>query len=123
MSDETPRPSEAKRELSRKLRQAVKFGRINEIESLLEQGADVDAPNSAGPLSLILAIRYGQVDAARLLLERGADVNGGEWGNRGRPLLTAVVKDQTDVVRLLLERGADVNGGEPDYRGWPLEAV
>jgi hypothetical protein len=82
-------------------------GKINCMEWLLEQGAEIDF-NLGRPLAWAAA--GGQNKAIEWLLERGAAMT--EDALNG-----ACSQGRTETVRLLLERGADPN---PD-NGGPLE--
>lgn len=53
---------------------SIKYGRINEVDSFLKEGGDVNARSSSGTL-LMQAARYQQVDIVNLLLSEGADVS------------------------------------------------
>jgi len=53
---------------------SIKYGKINEVDSFLKEGGDVNAQSSNGTL-LMQAARYQQVDVVKLLLSEGADVS------------------------------------------------
>jgi ankyrin repeat protein len=59
---------------------AAKDGWVSEIESLLDQGADIEANADGTPL--VWAAYYGQVEAVSLLIARGADLKATDSGNR-----------------------------------------
>jgi hypothetical protein len=100
---------EAQRELKRRLYQAVRFGRLDEIVVVLEEGADINAPNAGGTTPLTTAVKYGQYDAARLVLEQGADVNA-KNSYAGGPTPMDFAKTQ-EIIDLLLSYGGDCRWG------------
>jgi ankyrin repeat protein len=78
------------------------------VSSLLDQGADVDARNSAGQTPLLAAAQNGHVKAMEILLSRGADVDAQD--DRGRTaLMVAAGADDVKMVKLLLSKGVKVN--------------
>ena len=92
-------------------------GDTDRVQRLLEEGADVNAPDAAGtPLQWALFANQGQV--VRLLLENGADPN--VEGPTGTPLLASTISGDKEVVKLLLDHGADPNKGG---RSTPLIAA
>jgi ankyrin repeat protein len=58
--------------IEQQLRLAAKAGNTALVESLLEQGAQIDAAPSPRTTAFGLALRYRHFDTARLLLQRGA---------------------------------------------------
>lgn len=91
------------------------------VRWLVEQGADINAPDSRGNTPLHERARTKTGTQIPLLVSLGADV---ERANRDgmRPLHLAVRRPNLDLapdtVRSLIEHGADVNGGSRT----PLEA-
>lgn len=61
--------------LNEQLMYAAAGGRLEEIASLLEQGADIDHVDGPGDTPLTKAIIKGQEATAAFLLEHGAKVN------------------------------------------------
>ena len=120
MASAPPTPRAAERDLNEQL-----FKRLDEIlvsdagdtespdnllavSSLLDQGADAGAQNSAGQTPLLVAAQNGHIKAMEILLGRGADINAQD--DRGRTaLMVAAGADDVKMVRLLLSKGAKVN--------------
>lgn len=61
--------------LAEKLIASAKFGNLDDIEMLLENGADANAKIGPGLTALHVAKIDGREDAIKLLLEKGADTN------------------------------------------------
>jgi beta-lactamase regulating signal transducer with metallopeptidase domain len=95
-----------------RLIEAAHEGRIDEVQQLLDQGADLDAV-SDGWSALVAAAHQGRMNTVRLLLDRGADVNAESDG--WTALVAAAHQGHENTVSLLLDRGADMNAA-PDGR-------
>lgn len=80
-------------------------GRMRIIESLIDNGADVNLTcrNSRSPL--IYASWIGHGGAIDLLLRNGADID--YSADSGTALMEAVRRNKPETVRLLLDNGAD----------------
>ncbi len=93
---------------------AVEKGNIDEIYSLLEKGANVNAREEMiAETPLHLAADYGYTEVVKLLLDHGADVNArsqGDW----TPLHWATSSGNIEVAKILLDHGADVNARNKD---------
>ena len=99
------------------LNNASKTGRLDIVQSLLDQGADVNETSSVGSRRspLHVASVWEKIEVAKLLIERGAQVN-----LRSRsgtiPLHLASMMGNLAITRLLLDHGADVNART--RQGW-----
>src|ERR1043166_3468397 len=82
------------------------------VQSLLRQGAAVNAAQADGTTALHWAVEYDDVATARRLVAAHADVNAvNRYGVR--PLSLACTNGDTDLVKLLLRAGADANAQLP----------
>ncbi|XP_037022431.2 protein phosphatase 1 regulatory subunit 16A isoform X2 [Artibeus jamaicensis] len=82
---------------------------LEDIRSLLQTGADLDAPGDHGATLLHVAAANGFSEAAALLLEHGASLSTKDrdgW----EPLHAAAYWGQVHLVELLVAHGADLNG-------------
>ena len=76
------------------------------VKWLLEEGADVDHPDSAGNTPLLHTALHGDTDVGQLLLNAGAQPN--KINEEGRtPLHVAASRGHLEVVKMLLRWGAD----------------
>lgn len=90
------------------LHEAAAEGRVDEVKSLLAEGAVVNAKDKDGHTPLHRAAIGGHVQVIEVLLEAQADVKA--KSNQGyTPLHASVGKNRTKSAALLLDRGADVN--------------
>ena len=85
---------------------AARAGAVDCADLLLENGANVDAPNKARRAPLQLAAEADQAQIIRLLARQGADLN--TQDRKGRtPLHRATYEGQVAAAEALLEVGAD----------------
>jgi Ankyrin repeats (3 copies)/Ankyrin repeat len=77
-----------------------------EVESVLADGADINASNAHGMTALMRAASNGQVRMVRVLLKHGADPNVSR-NDKFTPLMLAAFFGHEEVVRVLVEYGAD----------------
>lgn len=94
--------------LDRALYEAAEAGDLQDIDSLLSAGANVNAAIQGDGSPLIGAARKGQVPAVVRLLDRGADPNMPVSGD-GNPLIMAAAEGHADAVSLLLDGGARID--------------
>ena len=94
--------------LTRKLFRATRQGDINQVEQLLERGADIHATNHAGDTPLHVAVTERDANVARVLLKAGADINAVNHAG-DTPLHVLVPFLEDEIARVLLEAGADPN--------------
>jgi len=103
---------------------AAERGYDNLVISLLDYGADIEAPCSHGWRALHNAAWNGHETTVRILIARGANIFAAtiEWNNffskppgldrevewTAQPLHLAAMCGYVNIVRLLLEHGADV---------------
>jgi ankyrin repeat protein len=93
-------------QLNKKLYDAVKAGKYNEIDSHLKNNADINAITGI-ETPLMFAVRSGDIKMTKYLISRGADINAKiTIGNR-TPLYNAIMYGKADIVKLLLDKGAD----------------
>ena len=94
--------------IDRALVEAADEGDIDDVRSLLESGASVNARVDGDGSPLIAAARNGNMALVRFLLDRGADPGMGVEGD-GNPLIMAAREGHLAIVQLLIDKGADVN--------------
>jgi len=86
---------------------AIKYGTIELIKFLLENGANVNAKNkdSYDDTPLHTAVSRDDIEIIKILLEHGADVNAAST-DQSTPLL---LSNNGEVIKLLIEQGAYIN--------------
>jgi len=103
------------------LHDAAKAGETDRVKQLLDQGANIAEPDSAGEPPLLIAALNGKTEVVALLIDRGADI---EIRNKGglTALHAAAYGGNLDTVKLLVEKGASVNDQKNFYHMSPLHA-
>ena len=89
------------------LHQAAVANNAARVETLLKNGARVDARDTAGRTALLVATHADEVDAARLLIAAGADVNARD-NIEDTPYLYAAAEGRLEILRMTLKAGADL---------------
>jgi len=89
----------------RSLHNAALFGDIEQVESLISSGADVNAKDKLNQTPLHWAVITGQTDVVGLLIANGADVNAENLMGY-RPLTFAKNRGHHEIVDLLYKQGA-----------------
>ncbi|XP_062499446.1 ankyrin homolog [Corticium candelabrum] len=93
--------------LNSKLLITVRSNSRDEVESLLDLGAEVDAHDDVGRTVLMIACRNGSKSLVELLVGRGADVN--RTSDRGgTALMWAVAHGYDEIIDILLTAKANV---------------
>jgi hypothetical protein len=111
-------------ELGRKLVTACTKGNLQEVQSLVKNGADINFPHFSGIdygiTPLISASQHGNYDIVEFLLDSGANID--QSYNQLTPLMMVVAskegiyENRCKVLKLLLQKGADI--GQTDVNGW-----
>ncbi len=89
---------------------ATAAGRVNEIEALLADGAEIDAKDGNDLTALVWAARDERVETLRVLLQHGADPNLAAGRKDWAPLVHAVHTGSNLAAIELLDAGADIEG-------------
>ena len=74
---------------------------------LLDNGADVNAPNSDGYTALMSVAASGEVRAAKLMLAKGAQINAKD--SDGHTPLMPAASSNLEMVKFLVAKGARIN--------------
>jgi hypothetical protein len=107
--------SEQKNNFNQELIQAVQDGNLEEVEALIEKGADVNVVGEGGMTALAWAVQLDDVAMAELLIEKGADLEKGAKEFKA-PLHIAANWGKTEMAELLLAKKANIN--VRDRNGW-----
>ena len=88
--------------------QAARAGNVDRVQTLLDEGADVDTRFKDGNTPLVFAVFAGHRPTVALLLSRGADANA-KSQKLLTPLHVAAQRGDEGLVRLILEYGGKVD--------------
>lgn len=95
-------------QLNEQLFNAAKVGNIGQLNSLLEQGAKINAANANRETPLHAAAALGRKVAVSLLLQRGANPNA-TTSSGWTPLHSAARFSHPQIAKLLVTHGAGIN--------------
>lgn len=92
---------------------AAEFGDIEKVKSMIDKGADVNAPYNNFLLgydnrAIDRAIKNGYLDIVRLLIDKGAKINERNCYHL-TALEEAVISNNSKIIKLIIERGAAVD--------------
>ena len=99
---------ERKHTMSQELIDRCARGDLDNVKSLLSEGADVNYRGNHGNTPLAFSAFIGHLDLINLLMDAGADPNSPGY-EESVPVGLAAYEGHDDAVRLLLERGANPN--------------
>jgi Zn-dependent protease with chaperone function/ankyrin repeat protein len=88
---------------------SIKTGKVEMVQTLLENGADPNNENSYGMTPLMTAAEAGKAEIVKLLHSAGADLDYQEVGGGLTPLIYAALGEKEETVKVLLDLGADQN--------------
>jgi len=95
------------------LHDACAKGSVEDVQSLLDQGADINGRNAYHGTPLLVALDNAELEVAEVLIKYGADVNCRDetgWA----PLMFASRYGYRHIAELLLNHGVDVNAKQED---------
>jgi ankyrin repeat protein len=100
------------------LHYAAMEGRVNAIQHLIDNEANINVKDNDGETPLYYAIMNGHTDIAILLISNGADII--EKGNNGlTPLHEAAAWGNAVIVKMLVDNGVNIND-QDNFGGTPL---
>jgi ankyrin repeat protein len=99
---------------------AARRGEADVVQSLLSDGADVNAAQGDGITALHAAAEHGHVDVAKLLISAGAELEATTRIGQYTPLHLASRRGYGGVVQALTEAGGDVNATTSNSGVTPL---
>jgi uncharacterized protein YegJ (DUF2314 family) len=92
--------------------QAAKYGQLETLRFLLEQGGDVNARSKQGVTALHFAAGFGELETVKLLLEKGAEADPKEETGI-TPIMAAQAQSHQEIVELLKNAGANAEAAPP----------
>ena len=84
-------------------------GMLEELESLITAGIDVDYRNEKGATALYFAAKHGNVECARILCKAGANLEAQVRTTGLTPFLIAVKYQQIDMLDFLVGQGCNIH--------------
>ena len=93
---------------------AAKSGNINQVCSLIADGAEINTSDQYGTTALMFAVIWAIQKWRDSLVDAGANVNLARKTYGLTALMLAASNQQLDIIQLLLSRGADVNAVNED---------
>lgn len=95
-------------DIERRLIPVIKRGSVNELERLLNQGADPNYTTRSGHSLIMWAIRYNKVEMIKLLASRGADLH--HTTLKGRSSIhVAVMFKRMEALKALISIGCPLD--------------
>lgn len=91
------------------IHEASKKGNKKLVESLIDQGFNVNLKDYEGASPLHNAVTSGNKEIVELLLSKNADINAQDI-NGESPVHYAIKKRNKGMVQFLLDKGANING-------------
>jgi len=92
---------------------AAASGDSSAVEKLVNEGANINEPDSNGYTPLMHAVWSRKTETVKVLINKGADVNAKDK-NGYTPLLWAVSYGYSEIAKILLDKGANVNAKAND---------
>ena len=87
---------------------ALQRGRVDAVQSLLDNGADPSSKDETGAPAVVVAAKLGQTESVRALTGGVSTLDDVDADNR-TALMWAVENGYPEIVSLLIEAGADVD--------------
>ncbi|XP_015279342.1 PREDICTED: 2-5A-dependent ribonuclease [Gekko japonicus] len=97
------------------LSNAIRYGSIEEVQQLLEEGADVNVKLNYGWTPLLFAVQGDKLEFVQLLLDQGADPCA-KKDNGATPFIIAGITGNVMLLELFLSKGSEIN--EHDDNGF-----
>ena len=114
-SEREPTEEEVVQSMPPLMRAAYK-GRVDEVRTLLKEGANVNEMFGLGFTALMIAAAFGHLDVMKVLLDAGANPNGAVGMTHPRVIITPLNvamsprnKKRLETIDMLIAAGAKVN--------------
>lgn len=96
------------RQVGERLLQAVAANDIDTINTLIDNGVDINTSVVGDGTALMIAVKKRNASMVRTLIGLGADVNQASMFD-GNPLIIAAQTNNLKLAKLLIDQGADIN--------------
>jgi hypothetical protein len=84
------------------------------VQKLINEGANINEPDSKGYTPMMHAVLSGNIETVKTLLNKGADINARDKESGNTAVLWALSYGYFDIAKLLIEKGADINVKSPE---------
>jgi len=108
-----PVPALSQEDQNKALAEAAAKGRLEEVERLVREGADLAYRDKDGATALVVTATNGHIEVVEWIVKNGADVNARTAAGL-TAIAAAVESGHPAVVELLLSKGANVNAKSED---------
>lgn len=105
-TEEKAMPKKNTADLNKALLQAIETNDIQQIETLLQEGAQVDTVNTRGESGLLVATHANDIPMAKIFLQHGANVNLQDK-IEDSPFLYAGAEGRTEILKLMISHNPD----------------
>jgi ankyrin repeat protein len=102
---------------------AAQEGRIDDVQTLLGEGANIEYQDDQGINALIAATQEGHVSIVELLIKKKADINRPNADNQTPILLAVSLRHPITLIKLLLDAGVNVNPEKSQMDETPLKSA
>jgi ankyrin repeat protein len=105
--------------LDEQLFKAVRYGKHDDAERIVKDGANVNATDTNGVTPIHIASEKGHTEIVRFLVNNGADVHCKDTDG-DTPLHDAADHGRLEIVRFLVSNGSDINCKDREDGNTPL---
>lgn len=102
---------------------AAQEGRIDDVRTLLGEGANIEYQDDQGINALIAATQEGHTSIVELLIEKKADINRPNADNQTPILLAVSLRHPISLIKILLDAGVNVNPEKSQMDETPLKSA
>jgi ankyrin repeat protein len=95
---------------------AAKAGYVEDVQTLVQSGANLNACDNTGVIALHWAAFHAHEEVLRVLIDLGADLEAHDRTGGGTPLHYACSRGNVREAKLLVESGANLNSRDNEVR-------
>ena len=87
---------------------ALVYGRLDQANTLIDAGVDLNVTDKDGRNALMIALVYGRLDQANTLIDAGVDLNVTDKDGRNA-LMIALVYGHQEIIKKIKETNSSFN--------------